>query len=379
MIDDIHFFSFSEPRPSTAGEAALPITSRFSAYPMKTAAAQKQRNGNTISAGEGVGAQRRRDRSRRTELSSAAEAKVATDTATDQPAAVAADVAADAAYDATDTDTDSTDTDTDQPANVAANRKAAADAAANKSLAKAPLKSNCKRIPIASVAGVSRTAPKPVAVRADHDRPPSTGVTARLVPRDSKTRGQQTPRKAAAAATPTRARATQKLKARGLGKRSRCQGPRAATDDDPTMARASRVDLGKESGSARLANRTGIMAMSRNAFRASLQKACYQIFGRLQVRTGEKKAAAIVARTQRGAKAGSKAVPVSKHPCYIVQRCISSASTSRSRFQITMDQSAGAKVGLHQDKSTARAFHRRIHPFGGMSQACRSYCASGRR
>ena len=64
---------------------------------------------------------------------------------------------------------------------------------------------------------------------------------------------------------------------------------------------------------------------------------------RLQVRSGQKKAAAIVARTQLGAKAGSTPVPVSKYPCYIVQRT-NPGSASRSRFQITVDGSDGAKV-----------------------------------
>ena len=92
-------------------------------------------------------------------------------------------------------------------------------------------------------------------------------------------------------------------------------------------------------------NRTGMLEMSRKAFRASMMMACHQTFGRLQVCSGQKKADALVARAQRGAKPGIKPVPVSKHPCYIIQRT-NPGSTSRSRFQITVAGSAGAKVRL---------------------------------
>ena len=105
----------------------------------------------------------------------------------------------------------------------------------------------------------------------------------------------------------------------------------------------------------------------------------YELFGRLQVRTGQKQAAAIVARTQRGAKAGSKPVPVSKHPCYIVQRCTSPASTSRSRFQITMDQSAGAKVGLASRSTHCVRISLAHTPIWWDVAGLSRLCASGRR
>ena len=98
-------------------------------------------------------------------------------------------------------------------------------------------------------------------------------------------------------------------------------------------------------GNSSLSNRTGMLAMSRKAFRASMMMACHQTFGRLQVCSGEKKAEALVARAQRGAQPGRKPIAVSKHPCYIVQRT-NPGSTSRSRFQITVAGSAGAKVRL---------------------------------
>ena len=75
---------------------------------------------------------------------------------------------------------------------------------------------------------------------------------------------------AAAAVAATRATKT----APGPGKRAHCRGTQAPT------ARASRDD--KDGG--RLANRTGMMAMTRNAFRASMGKVGRQTFERLEVR-----------------------------------------------------------------------------------------------
>lgn len=66
----------------------------------------------------------------------------------------------------------------------------------------------------------------------------------------------------------------------------------------------------------RKANKSGILAMSRKAWRQSLQKACRHTFSRLKLCSGQHKADEIIRRAQAGLEGGgaksAKSVPVTK-------------------------------------------------------------------